>query len=87
MNEERIARLRAVFDGCIKYAPMLQDHGEQVADPRQHWTDEQCVAFARKWHAKAIEQLRASREGWNHGIPYCYNNPRVDFLAEANDGK
>lgn len=67
MSEERIQRLVAQFDGAIKYTPMLADHPE--------WTDEQCLAFARKWHAVAIARLDAGELHWNDNIPYCRNDP------------
>jgi hypothetical protein len=63
------------FDGAIKYTPMLKDHPE--------WTKEQCLAFAHKWHAVAVERLRKSAVGWNDGVPYCRNNPTPKLLAEA----
>jgi len=79
MSEERIQRLVAQFDGAIKYAPMLQDHPD--------WTDEQCLAFAREWHAKAIAGLKRALQieangfepverqvpRWNNKVPYCRN--------------
>lgn len=66
-REERVKRLRAVFDGAIRYWPMLDQHPE--------WSDEECVKFAMKWHAKAVEQFKAvGKMGWNWGIPYCRND-------------
>jgi hypothetical protein len=65
MSAERIARLVAQFDGLIKYAPMLRDHPD--------WTDEQCVAFAREQHARAVRQRSENPAAWNVGIPYCRN--------------
>lgn len=64
MNE-RIERLVAQFNGAIKYAPMLADHPD--------WTDEQCVAFARKWDAVARARRQAGDLRWNEGIPYGRN--------------
>lgn len=86
----RIDRLVAQFNGAIKYAPMLQDHPE--------WTDEQCLAFAREGHAKAIAGLKRAiqieRNGfepverqvprWNNKIPYCRNLPTLEMLKEAS---
>ena len=94
MSEERIARLVAQFDGAIKYAPMLQDHGVGTKKP---WSDEQCLAFAREWHAKAIEGLRRALRieangfepverqvpRWNNKIPYCRNLLTTAMLEEA----
>lgn len=80
-DQERIDRLVAQFNGAIKYTPMLQDHPD--------WTDEQCLAFARKWHAVVIDRLRprgALRQSdplWNNGIPYCRNIPTQAMLDEA----
>lgn len=62
---ERIEQLVAQFNGAIKYAPMLADHPE--------WTDEQCLAFARKWDAVARERHAAGDPKWNNGIQYCRN--------------
>lgn len=64
MNE-RIERLVAQFNGAIKYAPMLADHPD--------WTDEQCIAFARKWDAVARARYLAGAAKWNNGIPYGRN--------------
>lgn len=55
----------ARFDGVIKYTPMLQSNPD--------WTDDECVAFARKWHKVAQEQHAVNPAGWNLGIPYCRN--------------
>lgn len=79
--QERVARLVAIFNGAIKYTPMLTDH--------PHWSDEECVAFARAGHARAIEGLRAHGvEGaWNDAVPYCRNIPTEAMLKEANDGR
>ena len=63
--QERIDLLVVQFNGAIKYAPMLQDHPQ--------WTDEECIAFARKWHAVASERHAKGDPGWNNGIPYCRN--------------
>jgi hypothetical protein len=77
-REERVKRLRAVFDGAIRYFPMLEQHHE--------WSDDECIAFARRWHAVAVKQhaalvnLPKPEDGddplnaWNHGIPYCRND-------------
>jgi hypothetical protein len=66
-RERRIPLLRAKFDGAIRYDPMLTDHPE--------WTDEECLEFARKWHAVAQKQFKERGEtGWNLGIPYCRND-------------
>lgn len=62
---ERINRLVAQFNGAIKYTPMLADHPD--------WTDEACIAFARKWDAIARERHQAGDPQWNNGIPYCRN--------------
>lgn len=92
--EPRVRKLMAAFDGAIKYTPMLHDHGEGTSDA---WTDKQCVAFAKKWHAEAIIGLRtalvAERMGlgpwaeqsprWNNGVPYCRNQPTAEMLKEA----
>lgn len=67
MNEERITRLVAQFNGAIKYSPMLKDHPD--------WTDEQCIAFARKHHAVAVERLKRGDPRWNAGISYARNDP------------
>lgn len=66
MSQERIAKLVAEFDGAIKYAPMLADHPE--------FTDDCAIAFARKWDDVA-RQRGIGAPGWNHGIPYCRNDP------------
>lgn len=92
--EDRIKALVAKFNGAIKYTPMLKDYPD--------WSDDECVAFARKWHVKAIKGLRAAferdrhRQGsghwhnppegersWNHGVPYCRNQPTTAMLDEA----
>lgn len=62
----RVPMLRAIFDGAIRYNEMLTDHPD--------WTDEQCLLFAREWHAKTVEQAKANPEAWNEGIPYCRND-------------
>lgn len=80
--EARTERLMARFNGAIKYMPMLRDHGEHVVDKSQRWSDDECIAFAQKWHAVAIEQLR-NGGGWNNGIPYCRNIPTPAMLKEA----
>lgn len=61
----RIERLVAQFNGAIKYAPMLADHPD--------WTDEECLAFARKWDAVARARYLAGDPKWNNGVPYCRN--------------
>lgn len=61
----RVPALVAAFNGQIKYLPMLLDHPE--------WTDEECIAFARKWDAEAVKRYKANRDGWNNGVPYCRN--------------
>lgn len=71
---ERVPALRAVFDGAIRYNEMLMDHPD--------WTDEQCLAFAREWHAKTVAQAKANPEAWNDGIPYCRND-----ITKANLGR
>lgn len=63
---ERVPRLRAIFDGAIRYNEMLLDN--------PGWTDDECIAFARENHAKALEQWRANPQAWNDGIPYCRND-------------
>lgn len=92
--EPRVRRLMAVFDGAIKYTPMLQDHGEGTRDP---WTDAQCIAFARKWSDTAMRCLKVAvameKRGygkidkqhprWNEGVPYCRNLPTADMLKDA----
>jgi len=84
-----IEELVGAFNGAIKYTPMLKDHPD--------WSKEQCLAFARQWHAEAINGLRLSlrleREGhgrwdvvfprWNDGIPYCRNIATAAMLSEA----
>jgi hypothetical protein len=74
--EERVKRLRARFDGAIRYREMLLDHPE--------WTDEECLAFARNWHEIAeIQAGDPAYEGrWNDGVPYCRND-----IAKANLGR
>lgn len=62
---ERIERLVAQFNGAIKYTPMLADH--------PNWTDEHCLAFARKWDAEARKRYLAGDPKWNNGIPYARN--------------
>jgi hypothetical protein len=86
------------FDGAIKYNAMLADHGRDKTYKGEisaaAWTREQCVEFARAWHAVAIERLRASElvgntyrtsdgKPWNDLIPYCRNEPTAAMLAEA----
>ena len=90
--------LIAEFDGAIKYNVMLKDHGEDrkhkgaIVSPA--WTREQCLQFAKAWHAVAIERLRTStlvdgtyrtKDGkpWNNLIPYCRNHPTDKMLREA----
>lgn len=63
------------FNGAIKYAPMLKDNPK--------WTKEECLAFARKWHAVAIERLRKNDPKWNEGIPYGRNIATPAMLKEA----
>lgn len=72
-RERRVPLLRAQFDGAIRYSEMLMDNPE--------WTDEECLAFARKWHAVAQKQFKErgpnrpdEPSGWNNGIPYCRND-------------
>lgn len=72
---ERVTPIVKKFNGAIKYIPMIQD------DPEL--TEEECIAFAKKWHAVAIERLRNNVEGWNEGIPYCRNIPTPEMLKEA----
>lgn len=62
----RVPALRAIFDGAIRYNEMLIDNPD--------WTDEQCLDFAREWHAKALEQWRTNPVAWNEGIPYGRND-------------
>lgn len=66
---ERVEYLVSQFNGLIKYYPMLQDHPD--------WTNEQCLAFARKHHALAKARLDADPNDpqWNDRIPYCRNDP------------
>lgn len=66
---DRIATLVATFNGAIKYTPMLADHPD--------WSDEQCVAFAKEWHAKAIRGLRAAfeRDRKRAGAGHWHNPP------------
>lgn len=89
MTEDRISKLVAAFDGAIKYTPMLKDHPD--------WSDKQCLAFAREWHAVAIDGLRRALKietkghgawdqqvpRWSDGIPYCRNLPTPRLLDEA----
>lgn len=74
--QERAAKIEALrkrvdenlvpkFNGAIKYLPMLMDHPD--------WSDDECIAFARKWHAVAKELHDAGDPRWNEGIPYCRN--------------
>lgn len=63
--DDRINRLVSQFNGMIKYFPMIQDHPD--------WTDDQCIEFAKKWHAVAIEKYNKNSVGWNSGVPYCRN--------------
>lgn len=74
-RKRRVPLLVEQFDGAIKYEPMLTDHPK--------WTDDECLAFALKWHAVAVERLAHGEKGWNpdapelrwnHGIPYCRND-------------
>lgn len=62
---DRIAKLVARFDGLIKYTPMIQDHPD--------WSDDECIAFAREMHTRAVAQYAVDRATWNSGIPYCRN--------------
>ena len=62
---DRVDKLVKLFDGAIKYTPMLKDHPK--------WTDEECIAFAKKWHVVAVERLKKNDPRWNNGIPYCRN--------------
>lgn len=77
----RVEGLVARFNGAIKYLPLVTDHPEL--------SDEDLVAFARRWHAVAIEGLRKhGPDGpWNNGIPYGRNIPTAAMLKEANDGR
>lgn len=61
----RVARLVAAFNGQIKYTPMLMDHPD--------WSDEECLVFAREWHAVAVERYANGDARWNDRIPYCRN--------------
>lgn len=72
---QRVPALAKAFNGAIKYTPMLKDHPE--------WTDEQCLEFAQKWHAVAIERLKAGDPKWNDRIPYCRNITTASMLTEA----
>lgn len=87
---ERIEELIAKFNGGVKYAAMLADHPS--------WTDDECVAFAKKWHEVAIKQLSEAIKqagsvekfwklnglgGWSNGIPYGRNLPTKEMIAEA----
>lgn len=74
--QARIDGLVVQFNGAIKYEPMLVDNPK--------WTDEECLAFAHKWHAVVIDRLRDPqlRNQWNEGVPYCRNDPAT-LLAEA----
>lgn len=80
----RIEGLIARFNGAIKYLPLVTDHPEL--------SDDEMVAFARHWHAKAMAQLRAkvaaggALDGWNNGIPYGRNIPTAAMLKEAGHG-
>jgi hypothetical protein len=65
---DRIERLVAVFNGLIKYTPMVKDHPD--------WSDDECLAFARKWHAVAKERLKRGDPRWNDQVPYCRNIPK-----------
>lgn len=89
MAEQKLDALIAEFNGAIKYLPMLADHPE--------WTHDECITFARKWHAVAITNLRAALaeeiktgvswgsqpKRWNDRIPYCRNQPTLRMMAEA----
>lgn len=67
----RIERLVAQFNGQIKYVPMLMDHPD--------WTDDQCIEFAKKWDAVAVERYHAGGDlPWNDRIPYCRNIFKTD---------
>lgn len=81
--------LIAEFNGAIKYKPMLADH--------PHWTHDQCIAEAHRFHALAILGLRrawvieketrvswmSQSPIWNDGIPYCRNQPTLRMMEEA----
>jgi hypothetical protein len=60
-----LEELIAIFNGAIKYAPMLKDHPA--------WSSEKCLAFARQHHVVAEQRYRAGDARWNNGIPYCRN--------------
>lgn len=62
---EHIDRLVAQFNGAIKYLPLLTDHPKM--------SDEECLAFAREWHAVAAKRYETGDPKWNNGIPYCRN--------------
>lgn len=66
----RVERLIARFDGLIKYTSMLMDHPD--------WSDDECVEFAKKWHAVAKDRLDNPKDDmmWNDRIPYCRNLPK-----------
>jgi len=68
MTEDRIAGLVAKFNGAIKYAPMLTDHPD--------WSDDECLAFARKWHPVAIAQLKAAMDRDAAGNGHWHNPPK-----------
>lgn len=86
---ERIDALVSQFNGAIKYVSMLKDHPD--------WSDDECIAFARKGHEQAIAQLKEAMrrdkagEGhwhnqvpvWNDRIPYCRNQPTLAMIEEA----
>lgn len=67
-DQERVARLVGQFNGLIKYVPMLMDHPD--------WSDDQCLTFAREWHALAKARLAKGDPAWNDRIPYCRNIPK-----------
>ena len=67
---ERIDKLVSMFDGLIKYEPMLKDNPD--------WSDAKCVEFAKTHHARAVMQRKTNKSGWNNGIPYCRNIWRED---------
>lgn len=67
MMQDRINKLVAEFNGAIKYTPMLKDHPD--------WTDAECLAFAKKWHQVAIEQLRAALQRDAEGGGNWHNPP------------
>ena len=66
----RIDKLVSEFDGLIKYTPMIQDHPK--------WTDEQCIAFAKEQHEKALTQYAKDPGSWNYGVAYARNVWRED---------